>query len=121
MNLPISLYNQFIYNKLVFQLARSIRRIDKKILKERKKLAKEGKTERQIHQELEPLRADRFGEWTILEDMIQSHLTNSLLFEAKRLFLIAPLDREDEEIWAGINSMGDWYLTEKGINKFKSL
>lgn len=121
MNLPISLYDQLIYRKLDFQRARSIRKIDNKILKERKRLAREGKTERQIHQELETLRVDRYAESKILGDLMQSHITDNLLREARRLFLIVPLDRENEEIWAGTNSTGDWYLTEKGINVFKTI
>jgi hypothetical protein len=105
-------------------LNKTRRKFNNKIEKQQRSLAKEGKSQREIHQALEPLRIDRHSELEIMGDTIQSYITDALISEARKLFLTIPyyseINDENDEMWSGVSSIGERHLSLKGINMLKS-
>lgn len=123
MSLQISFSSQWHLKRLYSELKKTRRKFNKKIEKTQKSLKKEGKSFKEIHQALHPLRTDMYSELTIIEDSIKSYMTESLISEAKKLFLEIPyyseVDSKNEELWSGVSSIGEYHLTQKGIDILK--
>ncbi len=121
MALPIS----FKDNRRLKRLYRELEEIKSKqndsISKARKNLKESGNSDREIHIKLANFRQDQHYECLVISDEINSHITNSLRRESKKLLLPMPFSyqEKDEEMWEITQTAGENILSEKGVSLLK--